>query len=111
MKIYQLHEHSGEYEDYRDRIVGSYLRKERAEEEKIKSETKEKEMTEHSKRCLNCPFVEFDDTVNINDLLIKYPNYCSESKLRKDEYGIECDNYYTHWDRATFKIEEVEVEE
>ena len=34
MTIYQLHEYSGEWEDYRDRIIGSYLRKERAEEEK-----------------------------------------------------------------------------
>lgn len=30
--IYQIHEMSGEYEDYRDTIVGSYLRKDRAEE-------------------------------------------------------------------------------
>ena len=36
MKIYQLHEYSGEYEDFSDRIIGSYLRKERAEEEKAK---------------------------------------------------------------------------
>ena len=31
MKIYQVHKYSGEYEDYRDQIIGSYLRRERAE--------------------------------------------------------------------------------
>ena len=41
MKIYQLHKHGGEWEDYRDVIIGSYLRKERAEEEKLKAEKEE----------------------------------------------------------------------
>lgn len=30
MTIYQIHEYSGEYEDYRDYIVGSYLNREKA---------------------------------------------------------------------------------
>ena len=30
MKIYQVHEYSGEYEYFQDRIVGSYLYKQRA---------------------------------------------------------------------------------
>ena len=33
MKIYQLHKYGGELEDYRNYIIGSYLHKERAEEE------------------------------------------------------------------------------
>ena len=43
MKIYQLHERGGEWEDYYDYIRGSFLRKERAIEEKIKAEVKQKE--------------------------------------------------------------------
>lgn len=45
MKIYQLHEYGGEWEDRYDYIIGSYLRKERAEEEKVKAEKMEKEYT------------------------------------------------------------------
>lgn len=42
MIVYQLHKCGGEWEDSFDYIIGSYLRKERAEEEKIKAETEEK---------------------------------------------------------------------
>ena len=57
MKIYQLHEYRrGAWENLRDWIVGSYLRKERAEEEKVRAEAQEKELIEHSKRCDRCPF-------------------------------------------------------
>lgn len=110
MKIYQLHKHDGVYEDYRDRIIGSYLRKERAEEEKSKAEEEEKSLIERSKKCNRCPFIEYP-CGNLNNLLLKYPDYCSEAKLEGDEMGIYCENYYSHWDEATFKIEEVEVEE
>ena len=110
MIVYQLHEYSGEYEDYSDCIIGSYLRKERAEEEKAKAEAKEKDLREHSKRCVNCPFIEIEPS-DLQELLVKHPDYCSELKLSEDEYGIECDNYYLQMNKATFEIEEVEVEE
>ena len=38
MKIYQLHKYGGEFEEAYDYIIGSYFRKERAEEEKMKVE-------------------------------------------------------------------------
>lgn len=110
MKIYQLHEYSGEWEDYRDRIIGSYLRKERAEEEKIGAEAREKELIECSHRCVNCPFLE-EDFKNLNDLLSEYPDYCTEAKLEETDYGIDCENYHIHWDESTFEILEVEVED
>lgn len=46
MKIYQLHEYKGEWEDFRDIIIGSYLRKQRAEEELAKDEAEEPDMEE-----------------------------------------------------------------
>lgn len=111
MKIYQLHECSGEWEDYHDYIIGSYLRKERAEEEKAKRESKEKELIEQSGKCFNCPFAE-EDNENLNSLLSEYPDYCTKANLEETEYGIiDCKNYYSHWDDSIFKIEEVEVEE
>ena len=112
MKIYQLHEYSGEWEDFRDRIIGSYLRKERAEEEKAKSETREKELIEHGQRCARCPFLEFEVAFsNIDELLQEHSYYCSEAKLENGNYGINCSNYYYKWDEATFEVKEVEVEE
>ena len=110
MKIYQLHKYSGEYEDFCDRIIGSYLRKERAEEEKIAAEAKESELAERGRKCNQCPFTEHP-FANLGELLAKYPNYCSHKQLHDDSYGIYCDNGYIHWSNATFEIKEIEVEE
>ena len=41
MTIYQIHEYNGEWDDFTDRIIGSYISKERAEEEKFKFETRD----------------------------------------------------------------------
>ena len=112
MKIYQLHEYSGQWEDYHDYIIGSYLRKERAEEEKIRAESKEKELIEHHQRCMRCPFLEFENAfVGIDELLSKYAGYCQEAKLECSDYGVDCVNYRYHGDDATFEVVEVEVEE
>lgn len=112
MKIYQLHEYSGEWEDFRDRIIGSYLRKERSEEEKDRAEAREKELIEHGNKCAYCPFLDFDDVFSdLTKLLSEYPDYCTKAKLENTEYGINCENYYHKWDEATFEVTEVEVEE
>ena len=117
MKIYQLHEIGGSYEDSFDYIRGSYLKKERADEEKIKAEIEEEEAKEHSQRCEECPFYWSDingksiDDLGLKNLLSKYPDYCNEVKLYRTEHGIDCENYYSKWDDSTFTIEEIEVEE
>ena len=110
MKIYQLHEYGGGWEDSYDRIIGSYLRRERAEEEKIKAEIKETELMEHGQRCKYCPFIE-EIFIDLESLTSEYPDYCKEAKLENGDYGINCENYYVHWDESSFGIEEVEVEE
>lgn len=112
MKIYQLHECKGEYEDYRDYIIGSYLRKERAEEEKAKAEAKEKEFIKQEKKCQKCPF--HGSSEKLKDLLQKYPKYCSKLDLLEvddDDCEIYCDNQAFRFDEATYYIKEVEVEE
>ena len=112
MTIYQLHEYSGEYEDFRDRIIGSYLKKERAETEKQKAELKEKELIEHSQKCNKCPFIGLP-FVDLKTLLKKYPDYCDKAAFENTDYDhvIDCNNYYSHWDESTFKITEINVEE
>ena len=111
MKIYQLHEYGGEYEDFRDYIIGSYLRKERAEEEKAKAEAEEQKIREQACRCSNCPFVG-EKPAKLKTLLAKHKGYCEIMKLDAfGKYGIVCENYFTHWDNMYFEIQEVEVEE
>ena len=114
MKIYQLHEYSGCYEDFHDYIIGSYLKKERAEEEKVKAEAKEKELLMHSKKCNNCPFLDMDSLSKLDDTISLHPDYCSKMALEESEGDIYCGNYYCYFpdlDGATFEVREVEVEE
>lgn len=108
MKIYQLHMYSGEYEDSYDHIVGSYLKRERAEEEKKRREATENKLFKIWQRCERCPFIGEDF---IKPLLAKYPDYCANHKLYEDEYGIDCDNRCYYHAREYFEIKEVEVEE
>ena len=110
MKIYQLHEYSGEWEDFRDNIIGFYLRKERAREEKIKAEAKEVELKNKSNDCLYCPFLD-DTELSLENLLTLYPDYCTDAELEETKYGINCENYFSKYDDSTFKIIEIEVEE
>lgn len=111
MKIYQLHEYSGEWEDATDYIRGSYLRKERAEEEKAKAEEFEKILRERSDKCNKCPVFCEDPFLSATDLIEKHSDYCDLMELDDSDYGVNCMNYAFKWDFSTFKIVEVEVEE
>jgi hypothetical protein len=112
MIIYQLHEYTGQWEDYCDFVVGSYLKRERAEQEKIKAQINEKELIDQSKKCVNCPFLN-EDWKKKDILLNRHKGYCSMAKLMKDNISkaIDCENFYFHADEATYEIIEVEVEE
>lgn len=107
MVIYQLHKYGGEYEDRYDYIIGSYLRKERAEEEKNKRELVEEEKIKMSRKCRSCPFL--DDDFCLEDK--NHEEYCDKAELTKDDkWGIYCNNCYYHFP-TYFRIEEAEVEE
>jgi hypothetical protein len=110
MTIYQLHECGGQWEDHFDYIRGSYLHKDRAEEEKLIAEKTEQELQECSKRCVNCPFLD-EDFADKDELLKEYNDYCDEADLVKSGLfdSIDCNNYASKWDDVTFYIEEVEV--
>ena len=112
MKIYQLHEYSVDYEDFRDWIYGSYLRRERAEEELRKAEAGQLALEERSIKCGDCPFIG-ESSAAMEKVLVEYPDYCNDKELYIDDYDdcIECQNFYCRWDTATYEIKEVEVEE
>ena len=112
MKIYQLHEYSGEYEDFRDYIIGSYLRKERAEEEKIKAEQAECTRQERYKKCNDCPIIDTDlQSGTFEAARNLCSKYCNHAQIYEDKFGFDCENYEGNWDEATYQIKEVEVEE
>lgn len=111
MKIYQLHKIGGLWEDSYDYIIGSYLRKERAEEELGKAKAKEEKLMLKSGQCEMCPFVG-EEKCELDNLLSKYYDYCSDMKLSEDDDPyLYCENKYYHWDNSFFEITEVEVEE
>ena len=110
MKIYQLHQHGGEWEDYRDRIIGSYLKKERAEEEKLKAEKEEETNRARDAQCCRCLYMsDIKDNALLADLMRQH---CDHSDIHCDSDGeLFCKAYYYHWRDYNFYVEEVEVEE
>lgn len=110
MTIYQLHEYGGQWEDRFDYIIGSYLKKERAEAEKAKAEENELQLRKKHNKCTNCPFLD-EEWEYRYELLSEYANHCDEADLEEIPYGMDCKNYFSKWDDSYFKIEEVEVEE
>lgn len=112
MTIYQLHQYGGVWEDKYDYIIGSYLRKERAEEEKLKKEQAEALRRQMADKCCICPIYNhyFDDA---ETAMVAGAKYCDMFSARYDEAGdVDCSNYYDGWmDGSLYRIEEMEVEE
>ena len=112
MKIYQIHETVGQWEDYFDYIVGTYLHKDRAESEVQKLVTKEVDRQERYRKCSNCPIIDNDlqsDTLEYAQHACS--NYCSNAQIYEDKFGYDCENYEGNYDNSSFRIDEVEVEE
>lgn len=108
--IYQIHEISGEYEDYRDTIVGSYLHKERAERElkKFKNALNERRIYYH--KCSDCPAQFGCLSDEIDKIRENYDCFAAEFD---DESLIEfCKNaVYSCDENASYDIEEADVDD
>ena len=115
--IYQIHEMSGEYEDYRDTIVGSYLRKDRAEEVIKTLRDKEDRRRACAIKCRECPVQDYNRYYdrNFRSVINKYcEDFEEEHELDYGEEQLFCKNeYYSYsaYDDAYYEIQEVEVEE
>lgn len=111
MIIYQLHETSVSYSDYTDRIIGSYMRRKRAEGEKEKRE-KELALIRH---CMDCPYEDSwgEDEIDNEELVNQMTKYCDHSRISTDEDGgLICNAYVGHlFDDEDLYIKEVDVEE
>lgn len=110
MKIYQIHEYGGKWEDSFDNIIGTYLSQSRAEEEKAKAEFKDKKDKELSRHCSSCPLC--SELGRGDKVAKKCEQYCNQfAYVDMGSNGFDCANYTTHWDEVYFRIEEVEVKE
>ena len=119
MKIYQIHDYGGEWEDRFDYIIGSYLSKEKAEAkmEHLKSDE------ELAMKCNSCPLYycsnDYDCGMNCNqcNFIERAKQYCDRyepfdaNKHNPEEYDRDdrCINYDYHMDDHFFRIEEVDV--
>lgn len=117
MKIYQIHEFGGCYEDEYDYIVGTYLHKEKAEVKMEELNLREKELM----KCNNCPLFFCDnncdteccETIECRDIRIKSTEeYCKRFMPKydtKNETEIYCENYNCKSEESDFQILEEEV--
>ena len=112
-KIYQIHKISGEYEYYQDIIVGSYLRKERAEEVIKTLRDEEDRRRARAIKCRECPVQDHDC-----DFRSVINEYCEDfEEGRETAFGEDqlfCKNRYCSYpayDDAYYEIQEVEVEQ
>lgn len=106
--VYQIHKMSGECEDYLDIIIGSYLRKERAEEVIKTLRDKEKESRERSLKCQNCPVHDYNC-----DFRSVINEYCEDFEEERDLYDGCKNEYYSYssYDAVYYEIQKVDVEE
>jgi hypothetical protein len=114
MKIYQIHEHSGEWEDYTNVILESYFDKDVAEARLSQLEDKERNKQRARTRCAECPVnsPDFEAYKSENDVEIAAKEYCVDiPQFKTSVYHCECENneMYNYYDECTYTISEVEV--
>lgn len=117
MKIYQIHGISGAYEDRLDCVIGTYLKKEKAEDECLKLS----KQAELESKCYECPIYGYCipdcklcdcDDLKCESAKKKYvKKNCPRADLKYDEDHVlvcknHCDNYYG---LSYFNVREYEV--
>lgn len=97
IKIYQIHEHEGEYNHYRDTVISTYLNLKKALQKKRELEEIEKKKREQSKKCEKCP-------LNFNKKNIKEAEaYCDKLELHS---FWRCNNKFYGRDYVYYNIQE-----
>lgn len=100
MKTYQVIEFSGQYEDYYEIVIGTFLDKEKATEFMNKEIEEQKCIGSKYERCCEC---ERDET-RLNKQCFKH---FYEGNIKFEDYC--CDNEAYIDDKINYKIEEFEV--
>lgn len=113
MKIYQVHESGGEWEDSYDCIVKSCLEKEKAEEYKKQYEEVLEEILKNSGICNECPLCSGCGSIITAEELTDYCKrvVVDDFKIENGEV-VECEKYeFVYNDDTSYEIVEVDVEE
>jgi len=120
MKIYQIHDIGGKYEDACDYIVSSYLHKKAAEAAlKELIEAQQKRKTDYE-LCMNCPinnypFYKRISQKQIDSINAKCKAYCPKGDIEVekkpfDYYCYMCKNRALYYeDEGRYEIVEVDV--
>lgn len=125
-----LHEHSGEFDDYMDRIIGVYLDENKCNDEKLKLEEKERLKQDKIKKCQNCLINEEcnlgcdfcdsryeDNRERCLEIKIEHiKKYCNESEIwtkLEEEYisCMDCENRELWYEENIYSIEQMELTE
>ena len=110
MKVYQIHEFGGQWEDSYDYIVGTYLYKDRAQSVMQKLVDVEESYQKRYENCQNCPIGDLDlNAGNLEDMKHACSTYCMHSQIEKDLYGFFCNNEESYKDDNHYRIDEIEV--
>lgn len=107
--IYQIHEKGGEYEDCFDHIVGSYLRKEKAERELEKFNDALNERHARYQECSNCSAQFGCSADEVDKVRKRCDRFASEDY---ESFIWFCKNAMDSYDESVrYEVEEVDVDE
>ena len=105
MKIYQIHETGGEWEDSYDLIAGSYLSPRKAEIECQKLRVEEDKRIVKARKCYDCPL--YDSWNPITEQVVEAAKrYCPYYVRAIDKH---CSNYEGDTYERHFDVQEEEV--
>lgn len=86
--------------------MASYLDYTKAIVEKERLVKEELNLRVQGEKCAECSYISGQSIREVADWSL---DYCREASLEDTEYGVECNNYFSYWDDATFEIVEVDV--
>lgn len=107
--IYQVHELSGEYEDFCDMIVATYYDKLTATKLCEKLQQNQADDTAREQKCNNCPI--YNSYVNtLEELRVVVGDYCKDCKpVTVETDWVDCDNRTLGVDSYRYIVTEVTI--
>lgn len=109
MTVYQIHEYTGEYEDFVDRIVATYLDPDKAQDDMYKRRKAVEDLDKASAKCACCPTRTLSCEDVTEDLLKDIKRYCSKFEKIEQDDELDCKNFFEVWDIPSYKIRAEEV--
>lgn len=106
---YMLYECSGDYEDYRERMVFASLDREKVELKKTELEAIEVLKQQQVEKCIQCPSEEMTKR-KLKNRRHELEVYCDEFDPEFDGNECWCNNMRFDYDECTYHIKEMRLE-